>query len=111
MIEIPSSGWFSKGKGALQILWYAWLYKKNHPSSTLKVMPALMNSRGIFEKNFDARLLLKHPTEDDITPHEATFLEALSKVLQELFDPTVPFTQTADTSRCATCPYKGICQR
>jgi len=39
------------------------------------------------------------------------FEKQLTQVLQELFDETVPFTQTDDTDRCRYCAYKEICQR
>lgn len=39
------------------------------------------------------------------------FERLLITTLKELYDETVPFTQTDDTDRCRYCAYKEICQR
>lgn len=39
------------------------------------------------------------------------FQSGLKSLLNELFDPAIPFKQTDDPERCVYCPYKGICQR
>ena len=35
----------------------------------------------------------------------------LSAVITELFDPSVPFTQTEDDRKCGYCDFKLICGR
>ncbi|MBD5221280.1 MAG: hypothetical protein HDS70_02800 [Bacteroidales bacterium] len=42
----------------------------------------------------------------DIAP---VFLDGLYSLINEIFDPEVPFTATADAKTCRNCPYLGIC--
>jgi hypothetical protein len=35
----------------------------------------------------------------------------LKKVLEEMFDPEVPFDQCDDIQKCRYCPFAGICSR
>jgi len=39
------------------------------------------------------------------------FGEILSGILQEMFDPEVPFDQTDDLDICKWCPYINLCGR
>ena len=39
------------------------------------------------------------------------FETSLKKLITEIFDPTIPFTQTQDESRCEYCAYKEMCNR
>jgi len=42
---------------------------------------------------------------------QRTFLAGLSKLLQEIFNPDVPFTKVSDKKACEHCDYIGICHR
>ena len=35
----------------------------------------------------------------------------LQTVLEEIFDPTIPFDQTTTIEKCEYCPYKVLCGR
>lgn len=37
--------------------------------------------------------------------------KGLKNILQQIFNPEIPFSQTNDTDRCKYCPYIGICNR
>ncbi|MFO7615648.1 MAG: PD-(D/E)XK nuclease family protein [Bacteroidales bacterium] len=39
------------------------------------------------------------------------FRSGLHQLLNELFDPSIPFTQTDDAGKCQWCLYSGICRR
>ena len=68
-----------------------------------------MNAKELFGDEFNPRLLLgKHPI-DDYRPHAAEFTQALTGLLSELYDPTVPFTQTDDLKKCDYCPFVRLC--
>ena len=109
-----------RNKAALQTLFYAWLFRENYETyASDKIVPGMMNSKEIFEENFDPRFLIKRQRSPlapytrmtDSSTYQEAFEEGMKKVLTEIFDPAIPFTQTEDASRCITCPYKGICQR
>ena len=53
---------------------------------------------------FNNRLLLS-----DIRAVEKEFMERLTTLISEMLDKSVPFTPTADTTRCQNCPYRQIC--
>ncbi len=39
------------------------------------------------------------------------FETSLKKLVTEIFDPAIPFTQTQDETRCLYCAYKEMCHR
>ena len=48
---------------------------------------------------------------DDFSIVKAEYTENLIACLEEIFDPTVPFTQTKVVKTCEYCDYKAICKR
>lgn len=52
----------------------------------------------------------KTPVSDFAT-YESEFRERLVRLLEEIFDVSVPFTQTDDEKRCAYCDFQGLCRR
>jgi hypothetical protein len=121
-----------RNKAAFQTLFYAWLFQQQgqphvaaplapgHQASSsegVKSMPGLLNTRQIFDDNFDPRFFLQQPGSrtyipiDDIKNHQEAWEQGLRQTLLELLDPAVSFTQTDDETRCVSCPYKSICQR
>ena len=51
-----------------------------------------------------------HPVED-FRGYKEEFNEGLVRLVTEIFDQQVPFTQTTDIDKCRTCPFVGICGR
>ncbi|MCX7833367.1 MAG: PD-(D/E)XK nuclease family protein [Ignavibacteria bacterium] len=50
--------------------------------------------------------------EEYITDEEKNnFYIKLNELLSEIYNPTIPFTQTNDEEKCAYCSYKNICHR
>jgi len=45
----------------------------------------------------------------DIASERDAYLALLNEKIGEIFDSTVPFTPTADPSRCERCPFAGLC--
>ena len=67
-----------------------------------------------------ALLFIQHATADpvlhfgktrinDVGDYEEPFGRQLQQLIDEIFDPDVPFTPTTDRTRCARCPYKELC--
>ena len=80
-------------------------------------MPGLLNTRQLFNTNFDPRFFIQQsggrtfkPIED-VTVYQKEWEEGLRQTLTELLNPAIPFSQTDDIARCTTCPYRGICER
>ncbi|MEM9417202.1 MAG: PD-(D/E)XK nuclease family protein [Bacteroidota bacterium] len=115
-----------RNKAAFQTFFYAWLFQQQGleqvvlPAGTedaQQVMPGLINTRQLFDDDFDPRFFIqsedsrKYIPVETITPYRMEWEEGLRQLLAELLDPAVPFTQTEDATKCTSCPYKGICQR
>ena len=117
----------SRNKAAFQTFFYAWLFQQQGlaqvatPQASLAgssvVMPGLLNTRQVFDQDFDPRFFLQTPGSrsyeamETIAPYQEAWEQGLHQTLAELLDPAVPFTQTEDESRCVSCPYQGVCQR
>ena len=134
--DIPSlfdRAFFKGNRAAFQTFFYAWLFQQkslSYASNTsflpvsktsisveAKVMPGLLNTRQLFNADFDPRFFLQQPGRrtyspiEDIATHRQDWEAGLRTTLSELLDPIVPFSQTDDVTRCTSCPYKGICER
>ena len=48
---------------------------------------------------------------NDFNVYKDEFLRGLTTLVTEVFDISIPFTQTTDIAKCRTCPYSGICVR
>lgn len=93
----------------LQLMCYALMYSHatTQPSST----PATLQA-GIYPlRNLRSDVCLAtFDGNPDITPKVlAYFKERLSAVVQEIMNPSVPFTVPARPSGCSFCPAKGFC--
>jgi ATP-dependent helicase/nuclease subunit B len=93
---------------AFQLLFYAFLF-----SSQLKY-PPLGIEAGIVslqrpDKGFLTLVLPKGT--DILNEGMKTIKEVLLHLLDEIFDPSVPFSQVEGDKACKYCPYKPICLR
>ncbi len=108
-----------RNKAAMQTFYYGMLYLHQHPvAEETRVLAGLYNSRELFNDNFQVELELKSEDQrgkgtliTDIRPYLANFAVGLRTVLEEIFDPSVPFNQTQDQKKCKNCPYNSICHR
>jgi RecB family exonuclease len=91
-------------KSGFQGLFYGYLWSGDRGYAPLKlgVYPLKKVNEGIQWLNHDRVIPMDGFSE---------FERQLKQVLQELFDESVPFTQTDDIDRCRYCAYKEICQR
>jgi len=103
----------SRNGAAMQTLFYAWLAGEEYPGE--KVMPGLYTMKGIFEEQFDPALnmtsLKKEGRIDSFLGLEETFLKLLKEVLQQLYDPAIPFVQRVNDKKCSYCDFVALCQR
>jgi hypothetical protein len=101
-----------RNKAAFQTLLYALLFYKNFShGQQLKLVPGLMNRINLFDDDF--MFGLRHGREflRDATPLLAEFEEGIRALLEELYNPAIPFDQTTDADICSFCPYRAICYR
>ncbi|MTI33401.1 PD-(D/E)XK nuclease family protein [Xanthovirga aplysinae] len=105
-----------RNKAAMQVLLYGLLYKNKFPEDNSQIMTGLFNARELFGENFDIRLKIKEDRRrykpiNDVSPLLEEYQEELRRVLEEIYDPQMPFNQTDDVEKCSYCAYAGICHR
>lgn len=91
----------------LQTLLYARIVSK---TSKYPVAPALLFIQHAATDDFNPILKLGNEYINDVaTPEGDHFVSLLTQKVREIFDPSLEFTPTADTSRCRNCPYAHLC--
>jgi len=96
---------------AFQLLMYVFLLRKRsgeHYAATAGIVPLRKLNAG--------PVLLKVPGEGEIraligAEDLSAFRGILLRILTEIYDPNVPFTQTEDLKVCERCPYVTLCRR
>ncbi len=100
-------------KALIQTLFYTFIYEQVRKTDFVE--PNLYIVRKM--KKEGTRFVTggkSHRVVLDAEPLESLkkdFTSKLRGLLEELFDPAVPFTETSNREGCAYCPYKLICQR
>jgi ATP-dependent helicase/DNAse subunit B len=106
----------SRNKAAMQTMFYGLIYRATNPDNTLPLKPAIFNLREMFGDDFNPYLQQKQPYKtgvevNDYREFEAEYKEALTTLLEDIYNPEIPFDQTDDLKKCEYCPYKEICGR
>lgn len=104
----------SRKRAVLQTFIYALMLKKKE--SDTAVIPGIYSVRDIHNKNFDYRIFIKDGKKSkspvmDISDYEADMIELLKKVIEEIYDTTIPFRQVDEPEICKYCLYKQLCSR
>ncbi len=81
-----------------------------------KVAPALLYIHRAAADNYSPAIQMGEPrktkeTVDDFNQYESVFREHLQTLLEEIFNPDIPFKQTDDENKCAYCDFKALCRR
>jgi len=102
----------SRNKAAFQTFLYALLYRVNHSTKDVQVIPGLINRDYLFGKKHEFGFTVKKLGRVAATDQIMNEFEArLKNVLSEIFDPADVFDQTDQVEICSYCPYKNICYR
>ncbi len=95
----------------LQVFIYALFYGKKNPDKQLS--PAIYYLRSIFQ-NFDPAIYHKKDKNqidkiEDIEEYMPEFIEYFNSVIDEIFNPDIPFSQTLNEKNCEWCAFSNIC--
>ncbi|MEN2281069.1 PD-(D/E)XK nuclease family protein [Algoriphagus sp. SE2] len=106
----------SRNKAAMQTMFYGLIYQATNPENTLPLKPAIFNLREMFGDEFNPYLQLKLPYKsgvevEDYRKFEEQYRAGLKSLLEDIYNPDVPFDQTEDLKKCEYCTYKEICGR
>ena len=96
----------------LQTLLYALIVshdRKLNPGQ-LPVSPALIFIQHTSARDYDPTLMLDKEKMVRATDYELPFREGLEQVLQNIFNPALPFSPTSDGKRCESCVYRQLCR-
>lgn len=105
-----------RNKAAMQTLFYGLIYQGTHPENTAPLKPTIFNLKEVFNDNFDPYLYQKEGRKTgievlDYKDYDPDFKSKLKELLEELYNPEIPFDQTEVLKKCEYCPYKEICGR
>ena len=75
----------------------------------LPVSPALLFIQHSNSDNFDPTICLGNAPIKDVKPLVEEFTEQLTRLLEEIFEPTIPFQPTPHIERCESCAYRRLC--
>ena len=98
-----------RNKAAFQTLLYSSCVNSNL-KTILRIVPAVYGARSVFKTDFDPTFQLSGQLII-YQAHANEFETLLRNLLQELVNPEVAFSQTADSKICHYCEYNGICNR
>jgi len=105
-----------RNKAAMQTMYYGLLYQSMYPENTLALKPALFNFKEIFQEDFNPYLQEKSGKSagkevNNYHDYREGYENGLRSLLEELYNPAVPFDQTDDLEKCKYCTYRDICGR
>lgn len=91
----------------LQAILYARIVRS---SQQKHVAPALLFIQHAAAEDFNPILKLGSEYINDVATTDGDrFVQLLMQKVNEIFDPALPLTPTADTDRCRNCPYTYLC--
>ncbi len=102
----------TRNKGAFQTLVYSYVLYKSRPGLT-QIYPGIYSLRGIFEENFYPLLRSKESGNNvvEFISVSESFETLFRQLLEEIFNPLLPFVQTTNEENCKYCSYRQICRR
>lgn len=91
----------------LQTLYYTSLMHHERPGIALA--PALIFIQRTGTEDYDPYLYYNKQRISDFTPYAQEFEGRLSALIREIYDPTLTYTPTPFSEKCAKCPYVDLC--
>lgn len=79
----------------------------------LPIVPGVYSAKKLFDNTFEYRIY-NNETKSYINHYGEVadeYLQHLTHLIEEIFNPKVAFTQTDEVSNCEYCPYRKICHR
>ena len=92
----------------LQVFVYGLFYLMQNPDT--KLSPAVYYLRSIFN-DFDPKITMDKVPVIDLNSCLPEFKDKFDEVVEEIFNPSVPFTQTQNNKNCQWCSFKDLCNK
>jgi len=103
----------NRNKAVFQTFLYALMFIEHHREENVPIISGLYNFKELHGEHFDVRIKMKIrnniPPEpiSDIRPMMDEFRSHLTMLLQEIFDPSVPFKHPEELKECIYCSRLG----
>ncbi|PLX16467.1 MAG: hypothetical protein C0599_15275 [Salinivirgaceae bacterium] len=97
-----------RSDGAFQAYLYAKIMESQAIAEEKEIVPSLLY---IQDDKPPKEVAFSDRKEVGYNELKVEFDEGLNRVLEDLFDPNISFSQTEDQSKCSYCPFRVICQR
>jgi len=92
---------------------YCLLYRSKAEKKIIS--PAIYYLKDIFNSGFSSAIQYKQEKEiipvEDFGIFEEEFKKKLTTLLEEIFNPEIPFKQTDIEENCVNCSFREICNR
>jgi hypothetical protein len=100
-----------RNKAAFQTMVYGCIWDKMYPDSS-SIYPGIYALKKIFKQE-NSRLTIKENGMREVNYPDLRdeFEPKLVQLLEDLFNPALPFTQTKVEEHCQFCPYRSICNK
>ena len=104
-----------RNKAAFQTFLYCLFYDMKH-GDDLAISPNVYGLKSIFNPKFACTLEQKEGRSKGIPvgsylAYKQEFMDGFTDLLEEIFNPEIPFTQVEDEDVCRICPYIEVCHR
>ena len=102
-----------RNKAIFQTFFYALLFIKNNPQyADGPIISGLYNVKELYNPDFDPRIKLKINRKssciDDVVPFMGEYESYLSRLITEIYDPSMPFKHREDQDKCFFCQNLGM---
>lgn len=102
-----------RSKAVFQVFLYTMAYSSQQVAKAIE--PGVVVLSSLFKPDFASHVVNKANKQklivSDFNELKDDFTALLTRELDEIFDPTIPFRQTDDSAHCTYCPFAAICKR
>ncbi|MFV0391951.1 MAG: PD-(D/E)XK nuclease family protein, partial [Paludibacteraceae bacterium] len=98
-------------KAVLQTFLYSLLYIRE--TRVMSISPEILKVRDLFKREFNTQITDKGKKRfvENFYDYKTEFEDRLTDVLEEIFNPEIPFVQCDNVALCEYCSFKTICKR
>ena len=83
------------------------VFERNYTGQPISPCLLFIQHAGV--DDYDPTLIIGQAPVTDVREIKDEFMERLNKLIEEIFDPAIPFTPTEEGTRCKSCPFSSIC--
>lgn len=109
LYDLFDRGNHNRRREIFQTFMYCWLYDMKEKSVAL--VPGLYDIRNMHSEKFSSGIKMDKVVLDNFSSLAEEFEQELREVVEDMFNPDLPFQQVENLEICKNCPYNKICAR